>query len=233
MSIPTESSHIGRDIRQREIVPPEKLAECHALVIGVGAIGRQVALQLAALGMPRMTLYDHDEVAIENLAPQGYWAEDLKSLKVHATAAACRRVNPEIEIMPVPERFRRSTTKELVSHGRLVAFVCVDSIETRQLVWESLHKVASLFLDGRMSAEVIRVLAVEQPDNDAHYATTLFAPEQAYAGSCTAKSTIYTASVAAGLMIGQFTRWLRDMPVDPDVTLNLLSMELASDLQVA
>ena len=232
MNIASEP-HIGRDVRQREIVPPDKLAACHALVIGVGAIGRQVALQLAAIGMPRMTLYDHDAVEIENLAPQGYWADDLKSLKVHASAAACRRINPEIEIMPVPERFRRSTAKQLVSDDRLVAFVCVDSIETRQLVWESLRRVASLFLDGRMSAEVIRVLAVAQPETDAYYATTLFAPEQAYAGSCTAKSTIYTASVAAGLMIGQFTRWLRQMPVDPDVTLNLLSMELASDLQLA
>jgi phosphoglycerate dehydrogenase-like enzyme len=41
-----------RDIRQRDIVPPERLAQCHAVVIGVGAIGRQVALQLAAVGVP-------------------------------------------------------------------------------------------------------------------------------------------------------------------------------------
>ena len=27
-----------RDIRQREIVPPEKLAACHVVVIGVGAV---------------------------------------------------------------------------------------------------------------------------------------------------------------------------------------------------
>ena len=44
--------HPDRDIRQRGLVPPERLAACHAVVIGVGAIGRQVALQLAAVGMP-------------------------------------------------------------------------------------------------------------------------------------------------------------------------------------
>jgi hypothetical protein len=32
----------GRDILQREVVPPEKLTGCHAVVIGVGAIGRRV-----------------------------------------------------------------------------------------------------------------------------------------------------------------------------------------------
>ena len=53
-----------RAIRQREIVPPEKLAQCHVLVIGIGAIGRQVALQLAAVGAPLLLLYDDDQVAI-------------------------------------------------------------------------------------------------------------------------------------------------------------------------
>ena len=33
--------------------------------------------------------------------------------------------------------------------------------------------------------------------------------------------------VAAGLMLTQATRWLRELPIDADVTLNLLSMELA------
>ena len=31
---------------------------------------------------------------------------------------------------------------------------------------------------------------------------------------------------AAGLMVHQFTRWLRGAPVDADVTLNLLATEL-------
>jgi molybdopterin-synthase adenylyltransferase len=56
-------AHPDRDVRQRDLVSPERLAACHAVVIGVGAIGRQVALQLAALGMPLLLLYDHDAVA--------------------------------------------------------------------------------------------------------------------------------------------------------------------------
>lgn len=79
-----------------------------------------------------------------------------------------------------------------------------------------------------MSAEVLRVLAVDSPCRDSYYQTTLFAAEEAYAGSCTARSTIYTASIAAGLMLSQFTKWLRRLPVDHDVTLNLLAAELTS-----
>ena len=59
-----------------------------------------------------------------------------------------------------------------------------------------------------------------------HYPTTLFSADQAQAGPCTAKSTIFTANIAAGLMLEQFSRWLRNLPVDADVQLNLLSSEM-------
>ena len=39
------------------------------------------------------------------------------------------------------------------------------------------------------------------------------------------RSTIYAASIAAGIMVHQFTRWLRGIPVDFDTTLNLLAGE--------
>ena len=58
-----------------------------------------------------------------------------------------------------------------------------------------------------------------------HYPTTLFAQSEAQAGRCTARSTIYAASIAAGLMVHQFTRWLRGLPVDRDTSLNLLAGE--------
>jgi molybdopterin-synthase adenylyltransferase len=222
-----DSNVTSRDLRQRDLVPPQRLAECQALVIGVGAIGRQVALQLAAIGVPCLTLYDHDTVQVENLASQGFWFEDLELTKVRATGAVCRQINPDLKLTLVPERFKRSTVRDLRQEGRLAVFVCVDSIAGRQLIWEALRLQAAFFVDGRMSAEVIRVLAVAHPATDRHYAGSLFQSEQAYSGSCTAKSTIYTASIAAGLMLGQFTRWLRRLPVDADLMLNLLASELA------
>jgi hypothetical protein len=79
-----------------------------------------------------------------------------------------------------------------------------------------------------MAAEVVRVLASDRPMDDGYYATTLFESAEAYSGSCTARSTIYTASIAAGLMLSQFTRWLRGLPVDRDVLLNLLAAEMTA-----
>ena len=76
-----------------------------------------------------------------------------------------------------------------------------------------------------MLAEVIRVLAVADGEGREHYARTLFHQSEAQQGSCTARSTIYAASIAAGLMVHQLTRWLRRLPVETDVTLNLLAGE--------
>ena len=58
--------------RQIDIVPRERIMDCKATVIGVGAIGRQVAIQLTAIGVPVLQLVDFDHVEISNLASQGY-----------------------------------------------------------------------------------------------------------------------------------------------------------------
>jgi len=216
-----QSTIADRALRQREIIPPDRLAACRATVIGVGAIGRQAALQLAAIGLPSLHLIDPDRVEIVNLACQGYLEADLNRPKVEATADLCRRLNPQVAVETVVRRFGRS-----MGVGNIV-FSCVDSIETRRLIWQSVHRRVSLFTDGRMSAEVLRVLTACDAASRAHYPTTLFAADRAWRGACTARSTIYSANIAAGLMVCQFTRWLRRLPVDADLQLNLLAGELS------
>ena len=78
-----------------------------------------------------------------------------------------------------------------------------------------------------MLGEVIRVLTADNPGIDEYYPSTLFAQSEAQAGSCTSRSTIYAATIAAGLMVHQFTRKLRGIPVDRDVTVNLLASEMS------
>ncbi len=221
----TEPTANDRNSRQRDLVPPEKLASVHTVVIGVGAVGRQVALQLAALGAPKMTLYDPDTVGIENLAPQGFWESDLGDPKVHAVAHVAHQQFPGMALHAVPRRFRTSDVRTWSSDQSIAVFACVDAIETRRLIWEAISDRAAFFADGRLAAEVIRVLASATPHTSG-YARTLFPAGEAYVGSCTAKTTIYAASIAAGLMLAQFARWLRGQPPTTDQTLNLLAAEL-------
>jgi molybdopterin-synthase adenylyltransferase len=74
------------------------------------------------------------------------------------------------------------------------------------------------------------VLAAAEEASRQHYPTTLFAASEAHGGRCTARSTIYAACVAAGLMIHQFCRWLRGQRTDADQSFNMLASELVVHL---
>ena len=206
--------------RQADIVPRERIMDCKATVIGVGAIGRQVAIQLTAIGVPVLQLVDFDHVDVSNLATQGYMQKDLKRPKVDVTAEFCREMNHDLNVEIIFERFKRSTPV-----GNCV-FVCVDSIVTRKHIWNAVKDKVNFFVDGRMSAEVLRVITACDEKSREYYPETLFTAEQAHVGPCTAKTTIYCANIAAGFMLAQFTKYLRLLPIEPDIQVNLLASEI-------
>jgi molybdopterin-synthase adenylyltransferase len=207
--------------RQQDLVPRNRLETVTVTVIGVGAIGRQTALQLAAIGAPRLQLIDFDTADLANVTTQGYWASDVGQPKVAAMKAAIHQIDPAISVEIVQDRYRPKT-----KIGTAV-FCCVDSITARAAIWRSAGSFCQFWADGRMLGEVLRVLAVDEETGRNHYPKSLFAQAEAQPGHCTARSTIYAASIAAGLMVHQFTRWLRRLPVDRDTSLNLLAGEWA------
>jgi len=206
--------------RQEDLVPQDRLHRLTATVIGVGAVGRQVTLQLAAMGARRFQLIDFDSVELANVTTQGYLGSDVGRPKVDATAAAVRRIDPSIEVEFVRDRYRPK-----LQLGEAV-FCCVDSISARAAIWRAAGARCRFWADGRMLGEVIRILAVADSVGRDHYPTTLFRQSEAQPGRCTAHGTIYAANIAAGLMLHQFARWLRGQPVDVDASLNLLAGEL-------
>jgi hypothetical protein len=211
--------------RQRALIPPERLASLAATVIGVGAIGRQLTLQLAAIGVPRLKIVDFDHVEFNNITSQGYLWEDaqLKRAKVIATRQAIRKIDPHIETEIVADRYR----PQLELHD--VVFCCVDSISARAAIWRALQGRTRFWADGRMLGEVVKVLVAADEEGRWRYGQTLFPQGEAQVGSCGSRSTLYAAAIAAGLMVHQLTRWLREIPVDGETSLNLLAGEWQVD----
>jgi sulfur carrier protein ThiS adenylyltransferase len=166
-----------------------------------------------------LQIIDFDVVDLSNVTTQGYLAADVGQPKVLATAAAIRQIDSAIEVETIQDRYRPR-----MEIGQTV-FCCVDSIDARVAIWRSAGTRCRFWADGRMLGEVLRVLAVAEDIGRDYYPTTLFAQSEAQPGRCTARSTIYAAGIAAGLMVHQFTRWLRGMPVDRDTSLNLLAGE--------
>ena len=210
----------NRFVRQEELVPMDQLVKATVSVIGVGAIGRQIALQLAAIGVRQIQLVDFDAVDLTNVTTKGYLHADIGYSKVTATAAAMARIDPTISVEAITDRFR----PRMVFGDCL--FCCVDSIDARAAIWRSVHHRCHFWADGRMLGEAIRILVAADDTSRRHYPATLFAASDAQPGRCTARSTIYTANIASGLMVHQFVRWFRRQPVDADSSFNLLASEL-------
>ena len=216
----TSSEDITRFSRQSELVPQERLADLTVSVIGVGAIGRQVALQLAAIGVRKLQLVDFDQVELTNVTTQGYSARKIGLPKVAALGEELLDLDPEIQLDQIYDRWQpRLKTGEAV-------MCCVDSISARAAIWKSVGPRCRYWCDGRMLGEVLRILTATEDEGRKHYPGTLFPQSEAELGRCTARSTIYAASIAGGLMLHQFTRWLRGIPVDIDLSVNLLASEL-------
>lgn len=213
--------------RQADLVPVDRLAIVHPVVVGLGAIGRPLALQLTAIGASRITLIDFDVVEEVNLPTQGYREKDLGALKIDATADILREIS-SLEITKLNLKFE---AKMLRKPSLPVVFACVDSIEVREEIARACRaQKVQLLVDGRMLGETMRILtATANPDTYGHYMTTLFKREEAAQGRCTARSTIYCATIAAGLMVHQFTRWLKGLIApDKDIMLELAISAISS-----
>jgi len=213
-----------RFTRQRDLVPRDRLGDLKATVIGVGAIGRQVALQLASIGVRQIQLIDFDTVEATNITTQGYFQDDLGRTKIEATAEQIQRIDPDIHTCIIHDRYRPH------HHFGNAVFCCVDSISSRAAIWRSVKDRCQFWCDGRMLGETIRVLTATPavPESQAHYSSTLFPQSEAQTGTCTTQSTIYTANLAAGLMLHQFTRWLRGLQIESEQLINLLAAEMTS-----
>ena len=75
----------------------EKLLDAHALLIGAGGLGAPVSLYLAASGVGRITICDHDAVDLTNLQRQiVHFTESIGRKKVDSARATLARINPEV-----------------------------------------------------------------------------------------------------------------------------------------
>ncbi len=111
-----------------------RLLGAHALIVGAGGLGSPAALYLAAAGVGRITLADHDDVDLTNLQRQ--IAHDMTSLGVNKARSAARRMqamNPEVSILPLETRLAGEALDAAVGEADVV-LDCSDNFTTRYAV---------------------------------------------------------------------------------------------------
>lgn len=194
--------------RQLDLIPLDVLGE-PITIIGAGAIGSWTALALAKMGFGNLTVWDDDTVSIENMNCQFYPMDAIGDAKAAALADMVDRFTG-VKIQVRNERYAKGTFPGIV-------VAAVDSMECRKLIWENHAKSGYLtraIIDPRMGAENA-LLYVMNPNDDADrraYPKSLYSDADAMPERCTAKATIYTANMLAGLVC----KAVKDLMTKPD-----------------
>ncbi|MBY8847832.1 ThiF family adenylyltransferase [Saccharothrix longispora] len=139
-----------RYARQRAIPrwDQDRLAAATSVVVGVGALGNEVAKNLALLGVGRLVLCDPDVVAEVNLSRTVLFGPDDVGLpKAGAAAAALRRLVPGVEVLARPHDLAAG-----VGLGELadadVVLGCLDSRRARLRLLGRCALVEAALVDG-------------------------------------------------------------------------------------
>lgn len=99
----------------------ERLARSRALVVGLGGLGSPVAMYLAASGVGRLTLADHDQVELSNLQRQiVHTTASLGAAKVDSARRSLHALNPDIDIVALRERLSGEGLDRAVADADIV-----------------------------------------------------------------------------------------------------------------
>jgi molybdopterin/thiamine biosynthesis adenylyltransferase len=112
----------------------EKLLQAHAVIVGAGGLGSAAAPYLAAAGVGKITLVDHDVVELTNLQRQIMHCEAMvgKS-KVHSGKQFLGQLNSSIQVDIVQEKVTNNLLAKLLPTVDVV-LDCTDNFKTRQLI---------------------------------------------------------------------------------------------------
>lgn len=112
----------------------QRLLDAGVLIIGLGGLGSPAALYLAASGVGRLTLCDHDTVDFSNLQRQIiHRTSTVGQPKVVSAQAALHDINPEVGCVALPLRADAAKLRELVA-GADAVLDCSDNFATRYAV---------------------------------------------------------------------------------------------------
>lgn len=107
-----------------------KLKKAKVAVVGVGGLGSPIAFYLTAMGFGFIKLIDFDKVSLSNLNRQIlHWTTDIGKVKVLSALEKLKKLNPEVEIIPIKERLTKENAEQLLSD----VDICFDALDN----WES------------------------------------------------------------------------------------------------
>ena len=130
----------------------KRLKNAKVLVVGAGGLGSPLALYLAAAGVGRIGIIDHDALELSNLQRQVAHAPDrVARPKVESMAGTLRALNPLTTVEPHAVRLTEETARDLIPRYDIVCDG-TDNFATRFLLGDACHLLGRTLV----SAAVLR-----------------------------------------------------------------------------
>jgi molybdopterin/thiamine biosynthesis adenylyltransferase len=181
--------------RQSDIIPSRVLGE-KITIIGAGAIGGWTTLALAKMGFCNLTVYDFDQVDTVNLNSQLYRLSDVGKNKVNALDGIVYEFTGA-KITGHVARYEKERFNGIVISA-------VDSMQARRAIYQAHQSwpMTRVVIDARMGAEsaLLYCYRPKEKSECETYEKSLYSDSEAVQERCTAKATIYTANLLAGLV---------------------------------
>lgn len=215
----------GEFSRQDGIFAPDNYNQYGITIIGCGAVGSFIGINLAKLGMSKFTLYDNDKVEKHNLPNQFFKNTDINKWKVKALHREMTEYAPtkKIEIMSHPKKFN---PKSKIIKNRIV-YSCVDSMKSRMIIFEkALKDGVQLLIDTRMGGQIFEIYTVDLTDEKSikRYADSLHDDKDSVQERCSERSIIYNVLVISGLAVAQLVKVLKGDNYKKEITGDLVNM---------
>lgn len=107
------------------------LKNSHVLIAGMGGLGSPAALYLAAAGVGKLTIVDHDVVDTSNLQRQVIHGEASLGLpKVESARERLQEINPLVQVHSISQKLEGDAILALIQSADLV-LDCTDNFATR------------------------------------------------------------------------------------------------------
>lgn len=179
-------------------------------IIGVGATGSFIAMELARMGCPVLNIYDFDDVEIHNIPNQYYDTEDLGKLKAEALAEKLKAINPNIIVNVFTKAVLPKADEE--HHGidtmKGYVFLLVDSMKVRKELWAAAKENKDIIhcWESRLGSDQARVYSIDMSIKDfSKYEADFYDDDNAEVSACGTSITVLPIVLqTASLMIVQF-----------------------------
>lgn len=119
----------------------KKISETKILIAGCG-LGSLIAESFARIGFCHFTLIDNDIIEVHNLNRQAYAWEDIGSAKVTALKKLLLAINPQAEIIEIPEFLNERNVDGVVPNVDLIIDT-IDFLDLKAIV--QLHDKAMTY----------------------------------------------------------------------------------------